>query len=83
MTVQVEGDFDLHRFFISFWLMRTFDVERLHYLGIDMFTHFIGNTVDEMDEDTFSKYMKYHLYICQRADMVGTTNHILDIFRKE
>ena len=37
----------------------------------------------EMDEDTFSKYMKYHLYICERADMVGTTNHILDIFRKE
>lgn len=64
-------------------LMRTFDVKRLHYIGTDMLTHFIGNTVDEMDEDTFSKYMKYHLYICERADMVGTTNHILDIFRKE
>ena len=64
-------------------LMRTFDVERLHYVGTDMLTHFIGNTVDEMDEDTFSKYMKYHLCICERADMVGTTNHILDIFRKK
>ena len=64
-------------------LMGTFDVERLHYVGTDMLTHFIGNAVDEMDEDTFSKYMKYHLYICERADMVGTTNHILDIFRKE
>lgn len=64
-------------------LMRTFDVERLHYIGTDMLTRFIGNAVDEMDEDTFSKYMKYHLYICERSDMVGTTNHILDIFRKE
>ena len=64
-------------------LMGMFDVERLHYVGTDMLTHFIGNAVDEMDEDTFSKYMKYHLYICERADMVGTTNHILDIFRKE
>jgi len=53
------------------------------YVGTDMLTHFIGNTVDEMDEDTFSKYMKYHLCICERADMVGTTNHILDIFRKK
>ena len=64
-------------------LMGAFNVERLHYVGTDMLTHFIGNAVDEMDEDTFSKYMKYHLYICERADMVGATNHILDIFRKE
>ena len=60
--------------------MGAFDVESLHYVGTDMLTHYIGNAVDE---DTFSKYMKYHLYICERADMVGTTNHILDIFRKE
>ncbi len=64
-------------------LMSKFNVERLHYVGTDMLTHFIGNTVDEMDEETFSKYMKYHLCICERTDMVGTTNHILDIFRKE
>ena len=64
-------------------LMGIFDVQRLHYVGTDMLTHFIGNAVDEMTADTFSKYMKYHLYICERADMVGTTNHILDIFRKE
>lgn len=64
-------------------LMGAFDVKRLHYVGTDMLTHFIGNAVDEMDDDTFSKYMKYHLFICERADMVGATNHILDIFRKE
>ena len=64
-------------------LMKSFDVERLHYVGTDMLTSFIGNTIDEMDEETFSKYMKYHLFICERADMVGVTNHMLDIFRKE
>ncbi len=64
-------------------LMSHFNIQRLHYVGTDMLTHFIAKTVDEMDEETFSKYMKYHLYICERADMVGTTNHILDIFRKE
>ncbi len=64
-------------------LMSAFHVKRLHYIGTDMLTHFIKDTIDEMDNDTFSKYMKYHLYICERADMVGMTNHILDIFRKE
>ncbi len=64
-------------------LMKPFNIERLHYIGTDMLTHFIGSTVDEMDEATFSKYMKYHLCICERADMVGATNHMLDIFRKK
>ena len=64
-------------------LMKSFNVKRLHYVGTDMLTSFIGTAVDEMDEETFSKYMKYHLYICEREDMVGTTNHMLDIFEKE
>lgn len=64
-------------------LMSHFEVKRLHYVGTDMLTHFIGDTVDGMDEETFGLYMKYHLAICERPDMVGATNHILDIFRKE
>jgi len=64
-------------------LMAGFNVKRLHYVGADMLTHFIGNTVDAMDDATFRTYMQYHFCICEREDMVGATNHILDIFRKE
>ncbi|MBE6617134.1 MAG: class I SAM-dependent methyltransferase [Ruminococcaceae bacterium] len=64
-------------------LMAGFEVTRLHYVGTDMLTRFITETVDEMDDETFAKYMKYHIFICERPDMVGATNHILDIFRKE
>lgn len=63
-------------------LMRGFNVQRLHYVGTDMLTVFIGDTVDNMDRDTFDMYMKYHLCICERADMVGATSHMLDIFKK-
>ena len=64
-------------------LMRNFNIKRLHYVGTDMLTRFIGSTVDEMDEKIFEMYMKYHLCICERKDMVGATAHMLDIFRKE
>ena len=64
-------------------LMSHFRTERLHYVGTDMLTRFIGGTVDEMDEKTFEMYMKYHLCVCERKDMVGATAHMLDIFRKE
>ena len=64
-------------------LMENFSVKRLHYIGTDMLTRFIATAVDEMSDEEFNTYMKYHLVICERLDMVGATAHILDIFRKE
>jgi len=64
-------------------LMEQFNVTRLHYVGVDMLSRFIKKAIDEMDDKTFALYMKYHLCICERPDMVGATNHILDVFRKE
>lgn len=63
-------------------LMYEFNVDRLHYVGTDMLTRFISETIDQMDCETFNAYMNFHLYICERTDMIGVTNHILDVFRK-
>lgn len=63
-------------------LMADFPVERLHYVGTDMATNFIRETVDTMDEETFAAWLDYHFTICERPDMVGATHHMLDIFRK-
>lgn len=64
-------------------LMSEFNVKRLHYVGTDMLTRFIADAVDAMDDSTFEEYMRYHLCICERPDMIGATNHMLDIFRKK
>ncbi len=64
-------------------LMSTFPVQRLHYVGTDMATNYMRQCIDEMDEELFSMYLKYHFVICERSDMVGTSHHILDISRKE
>lgn len=64
-------------------LMSEFKVTRLHYVGTDMLTRFIADAVDAMDDTTFKEYMRYHLCVCERSDMIGATNHMLDIFRKE
>lgn len=63
-------------------LMSSFNTERLHYVATNLITHYIGDTIDEMDDDMYALYLKYHMAICERADMVGLTNHSLDIFRK-
>lgn len=63
-------------------LNETLPVQRLHYVGTDLLTHLIRDTMAAMDDETFKLYMQYHYNICEREDMVGMTNHSLDILRR-
>lgn len=63
-------------------LMAPFDAERLHYVGTDMATNYMRECIDNMDENLFQMYLRYHFVICERADCVGVSHHILDIHRK-
>jgi len=64
-------------------LMSVFPVTRLHYVGTDLATNYMRQTVDEMDAELFDLYLQYHFAICERSDLVGASHHILDIFRKD
>lgn len=64
-------------------LMKEYHVERLHFVATDLLTNHMQDIIDEMDKKMFEVYLKYHLSICERADLVGITNHSLDIFRKK
>ena len=64
-------------------LMSAFPVKRLHYVGTDMATNYMRAAIDEMDEELFDLYLKYHFTICERSDLVGASHHILDVFRKD
>ena len=64
-------------------LMEGFRTQRLHYVGTDMATNYMRSCIDEMDEELFDLYLKYHFVICERSDMVGVSHHILDIHRKD
>lgn len=64
-------------------LVSGFNVKRLHYLGSDMLTPFFRDKFDELSNEDFDLYMKYHYAICERADCVGFSFHLLDILRKE
>lgn len=63
-------------------LMAPFDVTRLHYVGTDMATNYMRECIDQMEDDFFRMYLSYHFSICERADCVGVSHHILDIHRK-
>ena len=58
-------------------------VKRLHFVGTDMMTLYMREKVDEMDEEEYALYLKYVLATCERQDLVGASNHLLDILEKE
>lgn len=63
-------------------LMSRFKTKRIHFVGTDMATNYMRSVIDQMDDELFDLYLRYHLSICERQDMVGTSHHFLDIFRK-
>lgn len=63
-------------------LVGRFPVTRLHYVGTDMATNYMRETIDAMDQEFFDLYLKYHFSICERQDLVGASHHILDVLRK-
>ena len=75
--------FKLHRKEDIDALRSHFNVTHLHFVATDGYANHMRQTLAEMDEDTFRLYLRYHFATCERLDMVGYSNHTLDIFRKD
>ena len=57
-------------------------VERLKLVATDGATNYKREFIDEMDDDTFGKWLEFHFATCERQDLVGASNHTLDILKK-
>ncbi len=64
-------------------LRTCFDVDQLHFVATDGYASHMRERLAEMDEDTYALFIKYHLATCERPDMIGYSNHTLDIFKKK
>lgn len=77
-----EEIFALHRREDIDALMDGLPAERLHFVGTDMAAGYMADTVDQMDDELYQLYLRYHFAICERPDLVGASNHFLDVARK-
>jgi len=75
--------FELHRKEDIDRLRAEFPVTQLHFVASDGYTNHMRETVDNMDDQMYALYIKYHLATCERLDMIGYSHHTLDVFRKE
>ena len=75
--------FELHRKEDIDELRSHLPVTQLHFVASDGYTNHMRNTVEQMDEETYQMYLRYHFATCERLDMIGYSHHTLDIFRKD
>ena len=64
-------------------LRSRFNVAPLHLIATDGYAHHMRDVLEAMDEETFDIYLRYHFATCERPDLLGLSNHTLDIFRKQ
>ena len=76
------GIFELYRKEQADELISNLPVLRLHYVGTDMYSHYYKTEINNMDESLYQKYISYTLSICENRNLVGLSNHTLDILRK-
>ena len=58
-----------------------FPVDRVKLVATDGAAHYLSGFIDEMDPYAFAKWMEYHLATCERQDLIGASNHTLDILK--
>ena len=59
-----------------------FNLKILHNIATDGFKATIKETINNMDEELFNRYMNYHFKICEIKSILGYSNHALAICRK-
>lgn len=64
--------------------------EMLAYAGINIINEVASDGVSEMmeekinelDEESYNQYLKYHFYCCEKPEMLGRSNHLLFVGKK-
>lgn len=75
--------FELYRREDIDFLLSRFDVTRLHFVASDGYANHMRQRLAEMDGEMYEMFLKYHFATCERQDLLGYSNHTLDIFRKD
>lgn len=51
----------------------------LHEVASDGASELLAERINEMPDDDYAQYLRYHFYICEKPELLGMTNHLLFI----
>lgn len=59
------------------------NLKRIQIITPDGPANYIRPYLNKLDEESFNKFIEYHLTICERYDILGASAHTVDILKKE
>ena len=58
-------------------LLQKCDIDILHEVASDGASELLATRINEMSEEDYAQYLRYHFYICEKPEMIGMSNHLL------
>jgi len=57
-------------------------IEMLTEVAQDGLSELLADKINAMDEESYAQYLKYHLYCCEKPELLGHSNHIMFVGKK-
>jgi len=58
------------------------NIRILHEVASDGISELMEEQINQMDEESYRQYLRYHEYICEKPEFLGMTNHLLIVGEK-
>ncbi len=58
------------------------NIERIKIISADGPADYIRPVLNKMDDETYSRFIEYHLATCERIELLGAAAHTVDILKK-
>ena len=63
-------------------LLAAGDVTVLHEVASDGASELLAPRINEMGDEDYAQYLRYHFYICEKPELLGMSNHLLFVGTK-
>ena len=58
------------------------NVEIMHEVASDGIAELLEERINSLSDESYSQYLKYHFYCCEKPEMLGRSNHLLFVGKK-
>lgn len=58
-------------------------VKLLHEVASDGVSELMADRINSFCEEDYRQYLRYHFYICEKPELLGMTNHLLFVGKKQ
>jgi len=63
-------------------MLDTAGIKIIREVASDGITELIEDKVNTLSQEDFAQYLRYHFYICEKPEFLGTSNHLLFVGKK-